>query len=155
EQVPADVALIGIGIDVATELAAEAGIETLPFGIPVDRQCRTSVPEVFAAGDVTSQNCFFSSSPLRIETFQNASEQGMTAAAAIAGKTIEYCRPVWFWTDQFDLKMQATGRVDDRFTTVLRGDMDAEKFVMFFLNGEVLEGAISVNNNQELAAARR
>lgn len=155
EQIPADVALIGIGIDVATELAAEAGIATLPHGIPVDRQCRSSVAEVFAAGDVTAQSCFFSANPVRIETFQNASEQGTTAAAAIAGKTIEYWRPVWFWTDQFDLKVQGTGRVDDRFTQVLRGDLDAEKFLLFFLNDGVLEGAVSVNNNPEMAVARR
>ena len=155
ERIPADIVLIGIGIDVATELAADAGIEVLPHGIVVDRQCRSSVPEVLAAGDVTAQPCFFSANPVRIETFQNASEQGMTAAAVIAGKTLEYCRPVWFWTDQFDLKVQATGRVDDRFTTVVRGDLNAEKFVFFFLNGDVIEGAVSVNSNQEMAVARR
>src|SRR3546814_8186233 len=111
-QVACDAVVVGIGIVPAVDLARDAGL-AIGNGIIVDQQCRTSNPHVFAAGDVADQPDFFGGRT-RFETYQNAADQGAVAAAAILGQTPDFCKPCWFWSDQFDINLQVTGRINDR-----------------------------------------
>src|SRR3546814_8961920 len=91
EELACDAVVVGIGIVPAVELAADAGL-IVGNGIVVDAQCRTSNPVIFAAGDVAEQPDFFGGR-VRMETYQNAAEQGAAAAAAMLGQPVAYCRP--------------------------------------------------------------
>lgn len=148
-----DMVVVGIGIRPADELAAAAGLVT-GNGILVDTQCRTSHKNVYASGDVANQPDFFGGRT-RLETFQNAGEQGEAAAKSILGMELNYCRPCWFWSDQYDLNIQVCGRIDDRLPVVVRGEIDSGCFSAFFVNDNRVEGAIVVNNALEMSVGRR
>lgn len=101
-----DFALVGIGVTPNTQLAHEAGL-SIENGIAVDLSCRTSHEDIFAAGDCASFE--FAGTRVRLESVQNAVDQAEAAAEAIAGQSVEY-RPVpWFWSDQYDVKLQIAG----------------------------------------------
>lgn len=154
-KVPADVIVIGVGMEPATELAKAAGIR-VNNGVIVDRQCRTSSSMVWAAGDVARQPDFFDPRcQVRMETYQNAQEQGTAAAASLLGKPVDYLRPTWFWTDQYDLNIQLCGRVDDRVVRIVRGDEFSDTFSAFYLRDGVIEGVLTVNRGKDMGAGKR
>lgn len=105
-ELPLDLAVVGIGIEPNTEIAEAAGLEVAD-GIVVDRHCRTSDPEIFAAGDCTVLP--FQGMPTRLESVQNAQDQATIAAANIAGMSAVYSPHPWFWSDQYDVKLQIAG----------------------------------------------
>ena len=153
ELVPCDAIVVGIGIVPAIGLAASAGL-AVGNGIVVDAQCRTSNPNVFAAGDVAEQPDFFGGR-VRLETYQNAAEQGAAAASGMLGLPVEYCRPCWFWSDQYDLNIQCTGRIDAEKQVVLRGRMEDGAFSAFFLSDGVVTGALTANRPSDMGIAKR
>lgn len=148
-----DAVVVGIGIVPAVELAARAGL-AVGNGVVVDRSCRTSHPNVFAAGDVADQPDFFGGR-VRLETYQNAADQAAAAAQAMLGREVDYLRPCWFWSDQYDLNIQVTGRIDDRLPVVVRGDPDGREFTAFFLDGDVAAGMLTVNRAVDMGPGRR
>lgn len=148
-----DAVVVGIGIVPATELAEAAGILT-NNGIVVDKLCRSSQTNIFAAGDVTEQPGFFGGR-LRLETFQNATDQAIAAAHSMIGQAHEYCKPGWFWSDQYDLNIQAVGRTDDSLRVILRGEMDANEFTAFFVDAGIVVGVLTVNQAAEMGAGKR
>lgn len=152
-RIDCDAVVVGIGIVPAIELARDAGIE-VASGIVVDRQCRTSHPNVFAAGDVAEQPGFFGGRA-RVETYQNAGEQAMAAAHALLGRDVDYLRPAWFWSDQYDLNIQVAGHIEDSFTSIVRGSPEEAKFTAFFLNDGVVEGVLTVNRAADMGTGRR
>lgn len=152
-RIDCDVVVVGIGIIPNTDLARGAGLET-DNGIVVDRQGRTSHRHVFAAGDVAAQPGFFGGRA-RLETYQNAADQAAAAGAAMSGRDADYCRPGWFWSDQYDLHIQGVGRIDDGLPTTVRGDPETESFSAFFLDDGVVVGAVTVNRTAEMSVARR
>ncbi|WP_163264654.1 NAD(P)/FAD-dependent oxidoreductase [Chelativorans alearense] len=101
-----DLAIIGIGIDPNAQLAQAAGLDVRD-GIVVDDHCRTSDPAIFAAGDCTVLP--FQGMPTRLESMQNAQDQAAIAAANIAGMPTAYKPHPWFWSDQYDVKLQIAG----------------------------------------------
>ena len=149
----ADMVVVGVGIKPATELAEGAGL-MVDNGIVVDRQCRTSNPQIFAAGDVANQPGFLDGR-IRLETFQNAQEQGMAAATAMVGKPVEYRRAPWFWSDQYDLNIQVVGCLPADARIIVRGDENSQKFAAFFVQGKFVEGVITVNRPPDMAVGRR
>ena len=152
---PAEVVVVGIGIEPAIELPQAAGLQ-VGNGVVVDRQCRTSSSGVWAAGDVACQQDFFDSEGfVRLETFQNAQDQGAAAAASMVGKAVDYVTPGWFWTDQYDLNIQLCGRIGDGAQRVVRGSEVAEKFSAFFLRGGVVEGVMTVNRPGDMGIGKR
>ncbi|MES2537954.1 MAG: FAD-dependent oxidoreductase [Pseudomonadota bacterium] len=153
DRIPADVAVVGIGAIPAVGLAERAGIRT-DNGIVVDRFCRTSVPEVYAAGDVANQPGFFGGRA-RLETFQNAQNHALAAAANIAGRAVEYQCVPWAWSDQYDLNIQVAGQISDSDEKVMRGDQAQRNFSMFFLHEGVVHGLVTVNRGQDMAAGKR
>ena len=108
ETIPADVVVIGIGIDPDVHLADSAGIRCHD-GIVVDERCATSAGHIYAVGDCTRHPNPILGRTLRLESVHNALEQARTAAANIAGTPTRYEQVPWFWSDQFDLKLQMVG----------------------------------------------
>jgi 3-phenylpropionate/trans-cinnamate dioxygenase ferredoxin reductase subunit len=109
QSIPADLVIVGIGIAPNTEIAASAGLE-VDNGIVVDTHCRTTDDNIYAVGDCTSHPNSIYRRRIRLESVHNALEQAKTAAANICGETAEYSQVPWFWSDQYDLKLQIAGR---------------------------------------------
>ena len=151
---PCDFVVVGIGIIPNTELAAEAGLK-VENGISVDEQCRTSDADICAAGDCTSHPNAVYGHRLRLESVQNAIEQGKTAAATLAGKEKPYNQVPWFWSDQYDLKLQIVGLSMGYTEAVVRGDPEAGRsFAVFYLKDGVLIAVDAVNRAPEFMMAK-
>lgn len=114
---PVDIAIVGIGVLPNDDLAAGAGIAT-QAGILVDEQCRASAPDVFAAGDCA--NFLWQGKRTRLESVQNAIDQGEHVAGILLGDTAPYDPMPWFWSDQYDVKLQIAGLNRDYDKTVVR-----------------------------------
>lgn len=119
ESVPADVVVVGVGVEPCTRLAEDAGLD-VDNGIVVDAAFRTSSPQIFAAGDVARVFNTTADRHLRIEQWEPAREQGRQAAASMLGAEICYREIPWMWSDQFDVHVRATG-LDDGDVEVVRG----------------------------------
>ena len=154
ETVPADVVVVGIGIAPEQELAAAAGIHC-DDGVVVDERCATSADHVYAVGDCTRHPNPILGRTLRLESVHNALEQARTAAANIAGTPTKYEQVPWFWSDQFDLKLQMVGMSQGYDAIVQRGSMDADDFAMFYFKDGVLIAVDAVNRPREFMACRK
>jgi len=152
-RIDCDAVVVGIGIVPSTELAANAGL-AIGNGIVVDRQGRTSHEAVFAAGDVADQPNFFGGR-VRLETYQNAADQGMAAAQAMIGREVDYLKPCWFWSDQYDINIQVSGRIDDSLPVVMRGELDSSQFTAFFLDGNIVAGVLTANRAVDMGVGKR
>ena len=148
-----DAVVVGVGIIPATSLAVDAGL-TVNNGIVVDRRCQTSNPAVYAAGDVAEQDGFFGGH-FRQETYQNAADQAQAAALAMLGHEVDYCKPMWYWSDQFDLNIQFCGQIPVQAEVVLRGDIESNAFVAFFLSGDTIDGVLTVNRAPDMGIGKR
>lgn len=138
EKIPADLVVIGVGILPNTELAAHAGLDVVN-GIVVDDHCRTSDPDIFAVGDCTSHPNPIYERQLRLESVHNAVEQAKTAAANICGEDVSYAQVPWFWSDQYDLKLQIAGLSEGYDDVVIRGNPAERSFSCLYLrNGRII-----------------
>ena len=131
-ELPTDLAIVGVGILPNTELAADAGLE-VDNGIIVDDRCRTVDPSIYAIGDCTSHPNAIYERRVRLESVHNALEQAKTAAANICGIDSRYSQVPWFWSDQYDLKMQIAGLSQGFDEVVLRGSPDDRSFACAYL----------------------
>ncbi|MDE0273419.1 MAG: FAD-dependent oxidoreductase [Gammaproteobacteria bacterium] len=150
----ADFAVVGIGIVPNVELAEEAGLEC-DDGILVDERCRTSDPYIYAAGDCTNHPNPLLGRRLRLESVPNAMEQARVAAANLCGKDREYAAVPWFWSDQYELKLQMVGFSGDGDAEVVRGEMAANQFAVFYLSDGKIVAADAVNSPKEFMLCRR
>ncbi|MEA2756937.1 MAG: 3-phenylpropionate/trans-cinnamate dioxygenase ferredoxin reductase component [Aliidongia sp.] len=133
--VPAQIVIVGIGIApcVAPLLAAGAAGGN---GVRVDEYCRTSLADIFAVGDCAEHaNCFSAQPFIRLESVQNANDQAAVAARAICGKAAPYRSVPWFWSNQYDLKLQTVGLSRDFDDVVLRGDPATRSFSVIYRRG--------------------
>jgi 3-phenylpropionate/trans-cinnamate dioxygenase ferredoxin reductase subunit len=144
EIIPADLAVIGIGIVPNTELAAAAGLE-VDDGIVVDARCRTADTSIHAIGDCTSHPNSIYGRRIRLESVHNALEQAKTAAMDICGEAAEYTQVPWFWSDQYDLKLQIAGLSEGYDEFVIRGDREQRSFSCLYLRKGVLIACDSIN----------
>lgn len=151
---PADFVLAGIGLVPHTELAEDAGLP-VQNGILVDEYCRTEDPGILAIGDCANHPCPFLGRRVRLESVPNALEQARVAADTINGRLAPYAAVPWFWSDQYDLKLQAVGLSEGHDQVVLRGSMDARSFLVFYLRQGQLIAADAVNKPGEFLMARR
>ncbi len=149
----ADIALVGIGLVANAELALNAGL-ACDSGIIVDALCRTEDAAIYAIGDVTRHPSTIYGRSLRLESVHNALEQAKTAAGAIVGREKPYNQVPWFWSDQYDIKLQIAGLSEGHDETSLRGDMSANAFAVFYFKGGVLIACDAVNAPAEYMAAR-
>lgn len=144
EEIRADLVVIGAGILPNTELALQAGLEVAD-GIVVDDRCQTSDPHVYAVGDCTAHPNGIYGRQLRLESVHNALEQAKTAARNICGKKSHYCEVPWFWSDQFDLKLQIAGLSDGYDDIVIRGNPANRAFACLYLREGRLIAVDAVN----------
>lgn len=150
----ADIVVIGIGIVPNVELAEAAGL-ACNNGIVVDEHCRTADPDVYAAGDCTNHPNPLLNRRLRLESVPNAMEQARVAAANMLGGDKVYAAIPWFWSDQYELKLQMVGFSTDADQEVLRGDPATNEFARFYLADGVLIAADAVNSPKEFMACRQ
>lgn len=149
-----DELVVGIGILPETGLAVDAGL-LVDDGIIVDEACRTSDPEIYAAGDCARQYHPLYGRHIRLEAWQNAQDQGLAAGAAMVGA--EPASPVvpWAWSDQFDLNIQVAGLPDATLQTVVRREHDGDALSVFTLADGVVTGAITLNRGRDMPIVRR
>jgi 3-phenylpropionate/trans-cinnamate dioxygenase ferredoxin reductase subunit len=152
---PADLVIVGIGVEPRVELARRLGLE-VDGGIVVDRFARTSDPSVVAAGDCTVlPDPLSGEGRVRLESMPNAIAQGRVAAATLAGRPQPYVDVPWFWSDQFDLKLQIAGITQTYDEVVVRGDVDRERFCALYYQGGRLVGANAVNSTGDYLVVRK
>ena len=154
EEVACDLVVVGIGVIPNVELAADAGIGC-DNGIIVDGNGRTSDPAIFAAGDCAAYEHPFAGARIRLESVQNACDQGRSVAAAIAGKDETYDVVPWFWSDQYDLKLQMAGLSTNCDQAIVRGDMDSNRFSVFHYRDGVFRALDAVNKGADYLMARK
>lgn len=139
EVLPADMVVVGIGIIPAVGPLIAAGAAGAN-GVDVDEFCRTSLPDIFAIGDCAAHaNDFAAGAVIRLESVQNANDMANTAAKAIMGEPEPYHAIPWFWSNQYDLKLQTAGLSIGHDATVLRGDPANRSFSVIYLkDGKVI-----------------
>ncbi|HEX2519207.1 MAG TPA: FAD-dependent oxidoreductase [Castellaniella sp.] len=138
-----DLVVVGIGIVPDVDALAGSGI-ALDNGILVDAQCRTNVPDVFAAGDVANiQHPVFGR--LRVEHFNNAERQGRAVARAVLGDPQPYDYIYSFWSDQFEHNLEYVGFARTWEKIVLRGTFESRKFLAFYLTQDVIQAVFGLN----------
>src|SRR5690606_1130149 len=152
--VPADMIIVGIGVVPNVALAAEAGIEC-GNGIIVDEYCRTSDRDIYAAGDCTWHPNPYAGGMARLECVQHATDQGKIAGANAAGADLVYDVPPWYWSDQYELKLQGAGLASGYDRAVVRGSMSDNTFSTFYFSKEKLLAVESVNRPGEHMLARK
>jgi 3-phenylpropionate/trans-cinnamate dioxygenase ferredoxin reductase subunit len=155
--VECDMVVLGTGVVPNTRLAAQAGLR-ISNGIDTDACGRTSAPNIVSAGDVACMALPARPglpSRMRLESIQAANDGGRAAGATVAG-LLQPCSAVpWFWSDQFDLKLQMAGIAVPGDETVVRGDMDGDRFSVGYVRGGVLAAMHSVNRPAEHMLARK
>ena len=150
----ADLVVIGVGIIPNVELAQDAGLEC-DNGIVVDERAQTSDPDIFAAGDCTNHPNALLDRRLRLESVPNAMEQSRVAAANMLGGDKTYSSFPWFWSDQYDLKLQMVGFSTDADQAVYRGDPASQEFAVFYFKDGRVVAADAVNSAREFMVARQ
>ena len=151
----ADLVLIGVGNAPEIRLAAEAGAGTAMGGILVDGAMRTTLPDVYAIGDCTAFDLPVTGSRVRLESVQNAVDQGRAVAGQITGQGGSYDPVPWFWSDQFDMKLQMAGLSLPGTGFTLRGAMESGSFSLVETLGDRLVAVYSVNAVADHMASRR
>ena len=149
-----DTVVVGIGLIPNDELARDAGL-ACDGGVVVDAQCRTSEPDIFAAGDVASWHCAWAGRRMRLESWQNAQEQGIAAARSALGLAVDHQPLPWFWSDQYDSNLQIYGMPTASHRVVERRALGSDSFILFYLDGDVVSAAVGPNSARDLRFARR
>jgi len=142
-KIECDMAIAAVGIQPNVEVARDAGI-AVDNGVLVDSGCRTGATDVFAAGDVANHlHPLFGR--IRVEHYNNAEKQGITAARSMLGSSAEYAYLHTFWSDQYEHKLEYAGHVREWDRFVVRGSLRERKFVGFYLQEGVLRAAVGLN----------
>lgn len=153
ELLPADFVVVGVGILPNTEIAAAAGI-AVDNGIVVDDRCRTSDADIYAVGDCTSHPNSVYDRRLRLESVHNALEQAKTAVSCICGVDSRYDQVPWFWSDQYDLKLQIAGLSTGFDDVVIRGNPADRCFACLYLKAGRLIAVDAINSPREFVHSK-
>ncbi len=153
ERIPADFVVVGVGIIPNTELAADAGLN-VDDGIVVDDRCQTSDPSIYAVGDCTTHPNSIYDRQLRLESVHNALEQSKTAVSNICGKETHYSQVPWFWSDQYDLKLQIAGLSAGYDDVVIRGNPADRSFACMYLKEGRIIATDAVNSPKEFVHSK-
>jgi 3-phenylpropionate/trans-cinnamate dioxygenase ferredoxin reductase subunit len=153
ELIPADFVVVGVGILPNTELASAAGL-SVEDGIVVNDRCQTSDPSVYAVGDCTRHPNAIYDRQLRLESVHNALEQARTAVSNICGKPSHYSEVPWFWSDQYDLKLQIAGLSTDYDDVIIRGNPADRSFACLYFKDSVLIATDAVNSPREFVQSK-
>ena len=153
-QIPADLVIIGIGVVPNTSLASDAGLE-VSNGIVVNDRCQTSDQDIYAVGDCTFHPNELLASEVRLESVHNALEQAKTAAANLCGDDVCYAQVPWFWSDQYDLKLQIAGLSQGFDQTIIRGDPNDRSFSCLYLTGGRLIAVDAINKPKDFMQSKK
>ncbi len=154
-QVACDAALVGVGAVACDELARSAGLKC-ENGVVVDLTSRTSEPDIYAIGDMTYRPMpLYGDRMFRLESVPNALEQARQVACTIVGRPAPAPEVPWFWSDQYDVKLQIAGVPFDSNDLVIRGSVENAKFAVFHLKADRLLAVEAVNSPQEFLAGRQ
>ena len=152
---PCEIVIVGIGIVPAIGPLIDAGAAG-GNGVDVDEFCRTSLPDVFAIGDCAAHsNGFADGAVIRLESVQNANDMATTAARAIMGEPLPYNATPWFWSNQYDLRLQTVGLSIGYDATVVRGDPAARSFSVVYLKGGRVIALDCVNAVKDYVQGRK
>jgi 3-phenylpropionate/trans-cinnamate dioxygenase ferredoxin reductase subunit len=149
----ADLVVLGVGVKPNDELAAEAGIEC-DRGIITDANGRTNDPHVYGIGDCAAQR-MADGTLRRLESVQNAVESAKACAAAILGQERPFTAPPWFWSDQYDIKLQMVGSSQGCDEAILRGDLEDRQFSYCYFKDDALVAMDSINRPTDHMLARK
>ena len=151
----AQMAIVGIGIIPAVAPLIAAGAEG-GNGVKVDEHCRTSLPHIYAIGDCAAHaNGFADGATIRLESVQNANDQAVCAAKSIIGEPVAYAATPWFWSNQYDLRLQTVGLSAGHDTSILRGDPATRSFSVVYLRDGKLIAIDAVNAVKDFAQGRK
>lgn len=154
ERIETDMVIVGIGIIPETGPLIAAGAVG-GNGVDVDEYCRTSLPDIYAVGDCAAhENSFAGGIRMRLESVQNANDQAKTAVSHILGKEEPYAAVPWFWSNQYDLKLQTVGISAGFDQTIVRGDPATRSFSVLYLKGGKLLAIDAVNAIKDYVQAR-
>jgi 3-phenylpropionate/trans-cinnamate dioxygenase ferredoxin reductase subunit len=153
-EIPADIVIVGIGVDPDIGLAEKAGL-TISNGVETDRACRTSDPSIYAIGDCASRPLVHYGRNARLESVHNAIEGGKIAAAMITGTKVPDEELPWFWSDQYELKLTIAGLFAGYDHIVQRGSMEEASFAIFYYLGDRLLAVDAVNRPAEYLGAKQ
>ncbi|HKY57899.1 MAG TPA: FAD-dependent oxidoreductase [Aeromicrobium sp.] len=155
ESLPADLVVVGIGVEPNIELAVEAGL-VVDNGVLIDSQARTSDPDIVAAGDCASHDLARYGRRVRLESVPSAGEQAKVAAATICGKSKEIAALPWFWSDQYDVKLQIAGLNTGYDEIILDGDPhQGRDFTCYYFRQGELIAADCVNRPRDFMFSKR
>lgn len=155
ERLPADLVVVGIGVQANTELAAEAGLATAQ-GIVVDELARTNDAAIVAAGDCTEFHSALYGRTIRLESVPHAVAQAHTAAATLCDRPQAYQALPWFWSDQYDLKLQMAGLSQGHDQTVVRGTLaSGRNATVLYLQGGRLLALDCINRPKDFLAGKK
>lgn len=155
EIIPSDMVITGIGIVPTINALRDAGA-TCGNGVDVDTLCRTSLPDIFAIGDCAAHaNKFASGIVMRVESVQNANDMAAAVAKTIAGEDTEYDSVPWFWSNQYDLRLQTVGLSVDYDDVVLRGNVEDRKFSLIYLRQGKIVALDCVNSTKDYVQGRK
>jgi 3-phenylpropionate/trans-cinnamate dioxygenase ferredoxin reductase subunit len=149
----ASVVVIGVGLLPDLDLARRSGFAT-GNGIMVDEFCRTSVDDVFAAGDIAHHPNHFLGRQIRVEHWQNAQHQGTAAARNMLGQQKPFREVPWVWSDQYEHNLQIVGLASPTERVVVRGDAAMRKFSAFFVRDGRVAAALAINRPEDVRVAR-
>ncbi len=153
-EVKADSVLIGAGVVPNIELAEEAGINC-DNGIIVNEFGQTNFKNIYACGDCTNHPNKILNKNLRLESVHNAMEQAKTVASSVMNNPMEYNQVPWFWSDQYDHKLQIVGLSGDHDMVTMRGNTNDTKFMLFYTKDEELIAVDAINNPKEFLISRK
>ena len=153
-EVKADSVLIGAGVVPNIELAEEAGINC-DDGIIVNEFGQTNFKNIYACGDCTNHPNKILNKNLRLESVHNAMEQAKTVASSVMNNPMEYNQVPWFWSDQYDHKLQIVGLSGDHDMVTMRGNTNDAKFMLFYTKDEELIAVDAINNPKEFLISRK
>ena len=154
ERIETDMVIVGIGIVPETGPLIAAGAVG-GNGVDVDEYCRTSLPDIYAVGDCAAHaNSFARGAQIRLESVQNANDQAKTAVSHIMGKEEPYHAVPWFWSNQYDLKLQTVGLSTGHDQTILRGDPATRSFSVLYLKSGRLIALDCVNAVKDYVQGR-
>jgi 3-phenylpropionate/trans-cinnamate dioxygenase ferredoxin reductase subunit len=151
--IPAEFVIVGVGVIPNTELATAAEL-VVDNGIVVDDRCQTSDADIYAIGDCTSHPNPIYGRLLRLESVHNALEQAKTAASNICGQETHYSQVPWFWSDQYDLKLQIAGLSQGFDQVVMRGDPAIRSFACIYLASGKLIAVDAINSPRDFVQSK-
>lgn len=151
-RVACDFAVVGVGVEPVVDFLADSGVE-INNGILVDEHCRTNVQDIYAAGDVANHYHPVFQQRMRVEHWQNAMQQGASAANSMLGSEEPYDAVHWFWSDQYDVNLQYAGFHREWDQVVVRGNLDARDFIAFYLSQGRIDSVVALNRGKDVRRA--